>query len=222
MRQLGKQALLRTLLISLVLSIFSGCSGGTENAKEETSAASPAQTQAAPTADADSVDNEEVEEIPVYPYETVDLGGRDFTFLNVDDNLWQGTFHVLDYEEESVEPVNDALFRRARGTEEEFNCVIKVEKPSNDIGQVYQTLGRAVTAGDDIYDTAFVGLASFGDALSGKYGVNLLDIDSLHMDAPWWNRMFVEDMTLEGFGNLGGHPGRRAEKQNNTAVRASS
>ena len=73
-----------------------------------------------------------------------------------------------------------------------------MEKPSSDIGQVYQTLGRAVTAGDDIYDAAYVGLASFGDALSGKYGVNLLDIDSLHMDEPWWNRMFVEDMTLEG------------------------
>ena len=192
----GRRAM--TLLLSLILTAAPACSGGTENAKEETAAASPVQSQPASEAEAEPAEPEE-EEIPPYPYEAADLGGRNFTFLNVADNLWQGTFHVLDYEEESGEPVNDALFRRARGTEEEFNCKILVEKPSTDISQVYQTLGRAVTAGDDVYDAAYVGLASFGDALSGKYGVNLLEIESLHMDEPWWNRMFVENMTLEGY-----------------------
>ncbi len=67
-----------------------------------------------------SLPNRRRRRFPPYPYEAADLGGRNFTFLNVADNLWQGTFHVLDYEEESGEPVNDALFRRARGTEEGF------------------------------------------------------------------------------------------------------
>lgn len=115
----GRRALTLTLLLSLLLTAAPACSGGTENAKEETSAASPVQSQPASEAEAEPAEPEE-EEIPPYPYETADLGGRNFTFLNVADNLWQGTFHVLDYEEESGEPVNDALFRRARGTEEGF------------------------------------------------------------------------------------------------------
>ena len=201
MNQQRRRALLWPLLLSLLLSSFagSGCSGGSENAKKDEGVSSGVeQSQADPTPSAETAEPEEQEGIPAYPYETADLGGGDFTFLNVADDLWQGTFHVIDYEEESGEGVSDALFRRARGTEEEFNCAVKVEKPSSDISQVYQTLGRAVTAGDDIYDAAYVGLASFGDALSGKYGINLLGIESLRTDEPWWNRMFIRDMTFEG------------------------
>ncbi len=195
-----KKTAARFTALLVLLALFLGaCSGATENAQTETEG-KDALSPAVPTdASAPAAEEEETEErIPEYPYETADLGGKTFTFLNVADNLWQGTFHVLDYEEESGEGVSDALFRRARMTEEVFNCTINVEKPSGDIGQVYQTLGRAVTAGDDAYDAAYVGLASFGNALSGEYGINLHDIETLRMDERWWNQMFVENMTLNG------------------------
>ncbi len=181
--------------IILSALILTACSAASENAEEK----EKPEDSYIPQAEVSELPPEEEEEsVPEYPYETADLGGKDFTFLNVADNLWQGTFHVLDYEEESGEPVNDALFRRARQTEETFNCLVKVEKPTNDISAVYQTLGRSVKSGDDAYDAAYVGLASFGSALSGEYGINLRDIETLRMDERWWNQMFIEEMTLKG------------------------
>ena len=192
MKKYAARVLIWLLLLSLALS---ACSSGTENAKsgEETETA----VQAEPAPSAAETEPEEEETVPAYPYALLDLGGKDFTFLNVADDLWQGTFHVLDYEEETGEPVSDALFRRARKTEEDFNCLVKVDKPTTDISAVYQTLGRTVRSGDDVYDAAYVGLASFGSALSGEFGINLRSVGSLRMDEPWWNGMFVEDMTIE-------------------------
>ena len=190
MKRYGLRILTRLFLL---LFVFSACSGATENAEEKEK---PEEIR--PQAEAAEVpaEAEEEESIPEYPYETEDLGGRDFTFLNVEDDLWSGTFHVLDYEEESGEPVKDALFRRARQTEEAFNCLVKVEKA--DMNSVYSVLGRAVQSGDDVYDAAYSGLSSFGSSLSGEYGLNLLEIETLRMDEKWWNQMFVEEMTLKG------------------------
>ncbi len=181
------------LLFSFVLS---ACSSGSENAKTEIEEAAPVQnTTVEPAAETEP---EEEEGVGEYPYDVRDLGGRDFTFLNTADDLWQGTFHVLDYEEETGEAVQDAIFRRARATEEVFNCAVKVEKPTTDMSVIYQTLGRAVSSGDDVYDAAYAGISAFGTALTTPYGVNLHDIETLHMDDPWWNHLFVEEMTLDG------------------------
>ena len=196
MKNSGKRILLWTLLLCLVLS---SCSNGTENVQEETAADETlmsAETAAAEDAAEDTAAEEEPAGTPAYPYEITDLGGGDFTILNCDDGLWQGTFHVIDYEDETGEAISDALFRRARHTEESFNCVLKIEKPSTDLSAVYQELGRAVTAGDDLYDAAYAGLASFGSAITSTYSVNLHDIETLRMEEPWWNHMFIENMTL--------------------------
>jgi len=197
----GKRITVWLLLLCISLS---ACAGGTESEDpgmpEIPSSAEATAANAAEGEKPAEIPEEEAG-IPAYPYAVRDLSGRNFTILNCDDGLWQGTFHVIDYEEESGEAISDAIFRRARHTEETFNCVMNVEKPSGDLNVISQTLGNAVTAGDDIYDAAYSGLASFGSALTNSYGINLHDIETLRMNEPWWNQMFVENMTINNYLN---------------------
>ena len=89
------------------------------------------------------------------------------------------------YQEESQEDVvSDAIYRRNKEVEERFGITISAsESSSNDYE--FDAL-NSILAGDDAYDIIFAhSRAAFTYAVQGA-AMNVLDIDTIHMDKPWW------------------------------------
>ena len=162
-------------------------------AQNDTAISDPAQTTSA--VEQTEAVTEVVEEVP-YPHDAVDYGGKTFTILNCEDELWEGTFHVLDYEGETGDTIEDAVYHRARNTEEYFDITLAVEKI--EFGKLASTLSKVVMSGEALYDAAYIPLSTTPAPLLGKNGLNLYDIDSLHLEDEWWHQVFVRDATLFG------------------------
>ena len=172
--------------MSAMLVLLSAC-GGDAGAVTETSTKGVGETEAVTEAASDVQ----------YPREAIDYGGATFTVLNCEDELWSGTFHILDYEQESGDPIEDAIFRRARNAEERFNITLVVKKVA--FGELGPNLNKTVMAGDSSYDAAYIPLSGSAPApLLGKSGLNLYDIESFHFEDDWWHSVFIEDATLLG------------------------
>ncbi len=147
----------------------------------------------APTDNTASVTEAVKEE--VYPYEIKDYNGYTFKFLNVIDDYWNGTNHILDYEEEQADSVASAVYNRNREVEDDMNIQFEVIK--TDIGEQVNQMKTSVLASDNAYDVVYAMLNWQGaSTLSGGYQLNMHDITTLHLDEEWWNQSYIEDATI--------------------------
>lgn len=130
-----------------------------------------------------------------YPYEVETQEGGKFRILNVQDEFWDGSCHIIDFDEQSGDPYSDALYNRARDTEEKFGLKIEITKLENG-NKTLDEMKTQVTAQEDAYDVVY---ALLRDTMSaGEYVVNLHDIDSLHFNENWWNTDFINQATILG------------------------
>ena len=152
------------LLCALLLS---SCSAHTETAETKVTADVQAETEA-------------VETEPVYPGTMEDLGGYTFTFLNHADEFWSAAHQILDYEEDSGVATESAVFRRNRKAEEDLNITIAVEK--DELGNLRPLMEKAILAGDDTYDVAYLCLLWSGATSFGADNViDLMSIPTMNL-----------------------------------------
>lgn len=178
-----KKTLSLLLTAAFILSAAVSCSDGTTRNDEVTTAAP--ETAAAET---------EV----VYPAALSDYGGYTFTFLNQSDSFWSGSYHVLDFEETTGEPINDAVYTRNRAAESDLDIVIEVEKGELGSG-LRASMEKAVTSGDDIYDAVYLPLNWANQtSFTGEYVLNLYSISTLNFNEDWWNKSFIDTVTVGG------------------------
>ena len=99
------------------------------------------------------------------------------------------------YQEESQEDVvKDAVYRRNKDVEEKYGITISVAESSSSDYEVDAL--NSVLAGDDAYDIIFAhSRAAFTYAVQGA-AMNVLDIDTIHMDKPWWSKNIVDNCSL--------------------------
>lgn len=132
-----------------------------------------------------------------YPYELGDYDGFVFTVLNQEDDFWSGTTHVLDFESETGDPVNDSIYRRNREAEDSLNIKIEIVKDVIDNNSMRKKMEQSVIANEDAYSAVYLPL-NYGNATSftGEYTLNLHSIDTLRLTEPWWNQVFIESATV--------------------------
>lgn len=169
--------ILASLLLCACGNDTTGISQGTQSAQTNDAAAETAAADA------------------VYPGTISDFGGYEFTFLNQEDDFWTGANHILDYDAETGESVEDAVYVRNRAAEEKLNFTIKVEK--SDITTMRSTLNKVVSAGEDVYDIVYLPLYHGGSTFGSDNVLNLKTVDTLMLDQPWWNQSFIETATLQ-------------------------
>lgn len=149
---------------------------------------SPADTSASDTTEAVTT-----EAVTTDYLETLDLpryDGETFTML--------GPFHAerqtFASETTTGEPVNDALYRRDRETEEMFG--IKIETVLSKDPQA--DASKTAMAGDDAYQVVIGTMAGAQKNLALKsLSMNLLDLPVLKLDAPWWCEQAAENLTVK-------------------------
>lgn len=148
-------------------------------------------------ADSEAAITEPVDVIPAYPAELTDFGGYEFRFLNVIDDLWaaEGSHNAgkIDFEKESGDIIDDAIYNMMRQAQEDLNITFaSIHKES--IFDLVTALNRSVMAADDAYDAAYICTLNYAAGIESLY--NLHEIDTLNLDAEWWNQSYIESMTV--------------------------
>lgn len=166
---------------------------GTASCADDSSAVKTPETEKV----SETVTTESAEEIPTYPAELSDFDGYEFRFMNVIDELWasEGSHNAgkIDFEKESGDIIDDAIYKMMRQTQEDLNITFApIHK--EDIFDLVTSLKRSVMAADDAYDAAYICTLNYAAGIESLY--NLHEIDTLNLDAEWWNRSYIESMTV--------------------------
>ena len=118
-----------------------------------------------------------------YDFADLDFGGSEFNFLNTVTN-W-GFYYSIDFEEETGEKLDDAIYARNRLVEEKYNFILSVTE--DDYANTATTIYNLVMAGDNQYQAALLPPETLTPLLSDNCFVNLSDISELQLDMPWWD-----------------------------------
>ena len=165
----------------------------------------PTQSQSADGQTLADSELEQTTEPPEFtPDDGVDYGGYKFTILGYDGEAtgtWQiAAISEIIAEEEIGEPIHDAFYRRNRQVEALYNIefgIVPVTYPNR--GDFDTKFRKAVMAGDDQFDSAFMLGSSIPTALSRKDAAyDLSDIPALDLTKSWWDQNSVKDMSIGG------------------------
>ncbi len=169
---------------ALLLALLSACGGDTPTTPTETASAGTDTAAVTETAEGD---------VPAYDYPELDMGGDTFTILNADMTHW--TFYsYIDFEEQSGEVLDDAVFLRNRNMEERYNFTLDGIEGSIDTN--FNDYRVAITAGDDTYDVCFARYDRFASFVTDGMIYNLLDYPEFRLDQPWWDYLVNEKSRL--------------------------
>ena len=99
-------------------------------------------------------------------------------------------------ENDSDDLVESATFRRNKLIEQMYGITITASESSSNNYDIDAL--NSILAGDDAYDLVFThARAAFVYAVQGA-AYNFRDIESIHLDKPWWTKDVVESCTLNG------------------------
>lgn len=163
----------KLIVITLLLAMLAGFAGSCAE-KDVSAAESDDITIAGDTTEAAETEK---------TLQTEDLSGFEICILNYDTSWFSWANTSMNAEELNGEVLNDALFNRTLKTEQRFNAVVKFElvKDTQDV------FGRAVLAGDDIYDMVMLFDASIATVLTKGYLGFWDDFDNIDLDDKQWD-----------------------------------
>ena len=135
-----------------------------------------------------------IEERPDYELPERNLGGYDFRILSRSEaaniHWWN---YDISVEEESGDPIDDAVFRRNQKVEELYNINI-VNIPNNSVGS---TASRSIRAGSDDYDIVVIGLRDGQESLMTDGHLSDLNaVPNIDLTRPWWDQKAVEQLSI--------------------------
>ena len=171
------------LALILIFAALISCNSANKNntsATGDNSAATDPNATAAPGETA----TERID--PNLPSE--DYGGYTFTFFahKIDyagDWIGDGDPRELVAEEETGDPINDAVYARNRMIEAKYNINIKMVTNSSDAA----TLKKAVNAGDSVYDAAVIFNNLVPSVVTAGLLVNVKNLPYIDLSKPWWD-----------------------------------
>ncbi len=180
-----KTNLKNTLMLSMMTLLLLASCGG-----DGTAAVTDAVTASAST-DTTPVTEESIQ--PNLP--DTDWGGRTFMVLGRE-NPSYSQFNNMEIfaENETGDTVGDAVYRRNVKLEDKYN--VKIEQTVYDLPQ--DELQKSASAGDHLYDLAFVELIHLGSAIQSGYFYDLNTVEHIDFSKPWWNPDVNEKVSLCG------------------------
>ncbi|MCL2813254.1 MAG: extracellular solute-binding protein [Oscillospiraceae bacterium] len=161
----------------------------------------------APTSNNSDNSNDTVDETPAgpefQPLEDANYGGYQFRIFGPGPNsvIWEqniiGTINEIAPEEETGEPINDAVIRRNRLVEALYNIEIVPVFPGGGRDNLENSARKSILAGDDNYDAALmIGSSMLPILASNNYTYDLFDIPNLDISKSWWNQKSVSELSI--------------------------
>lgn len=97
-------------------------------------------------------------------------------------------------EEGSSNPIEDAVYKRNKLVEEMFNVNIVATESSSAESETDAL--NPILAGDDAYDIVFTHTRNAFVYATRGAAMNINEIESIHLDKPWWSKDIVEGCNL--------------------------
>lgn len=183
-----------SLLLSALLLSLASCSSNPAAENDPGSADEGTQNELTSTTETEAPENESETRIqPDLPDVTYD--GYTYKML-----VWLGTSreHERDYFSDGIngDPVNDAVFNRNSAIENKYE--IKIEVTESPIVGYGGFLSKVMNQNTDEYQLIFSRGNEFGAFIEKKYFRNVLAIDHLDFDKPWWDSNFIDSLSIHG------------------------
>ncbi|MCL2813367.1 MAG: extracellular solute-binding protein [Oscillospiraceae bacterium] len=190
-----KQTAAMILIFALALIFLISCSAPEKSVEQENKGE---------TGDISKTGDTEETKPEFIPAEGTGYGGYKFTILGYDGKptgTWQiAAISEIMAEQDTGEPLNDAVYKRNRDVEALYDIefdIVPVTYPNR--GDFAAKFTKAVLAGDDLFDAAFLLGDSLPAALSKKNtAFDLFSIPSLDLSKSWWDQNSVKAMSIGG------------------------
>ncbi|MBE6611054.1 MAG: extracellular solute-binding protein [Ruminococcaceae bacterium] len=180
---------LTALLATAMMTSLAACGGDAGSTDTTAASTDPVETTA-------PLDPALVCDLP-----DTDWEGRQCRILGYANTKTQFSNFEIDVEAENGEVVNDAIFRRNRTIEEAYNVEIVQTLEESDTSPRKSTLAhmRAMAlAGEDLYDIAFMAIASIGTAAREGLFYDLNNVDYIDFSKDWWNPKVNNSLEIKG------------------------
>ncbi len=178
-----KKQLTFAMLALLVLSAVS-CGGSGDTGEAMTTAGDATATTAAETSEKITWKSTGIE--------SKDYEGRTFTFIREEIANDQAWYHMAPAETNG-ETLNDKMFQRNQTIEDAFHIEI-MEISSSTANADFK---KAITSGDTAYDVGFLTIPGLFTIAQEGGLVNWYDLPNVNLDAEWWDRSVIEQLTLQ-------------------------
>jgi len=188
-------------ILSALLALLMLCPAVLTSCGDDSASGQPSDTSSAETTSA------EVSTEPVFDDgldDSTDLKGYEIHFIGKGESF--GSFRVYDVyaAEETGDLIEDAVYKRNRKIEEQYNFKIKfttsegsINGPSNGNrpGEIVQKL---ILAGDDTYDVIYDGLTRLTPLAQNGSLYDFNDMDHINFAQPWWDEQMNSQLSLLG------------------------
>ena len=191
-----KRTLAATMALLMLLGVVCaavGCSDPAdgEDTSATTTAAGSADTVAEETVD-DRYDDNGYLKDDLDP--NLNFGGETVSIF-----AWEHTLPEFDVEEQSGNIVEDAVYNRNARTESRLGVELEftITKGNNTTFKDFcQTLSNSISVSEGAYDLIGCYLRSAGVLTLEHYLVDLLEVDHLDFEKPWWSDSLLELNTI--------------------------
>jgi len=126
--------------------------------------------------------------------EARDFDGATFTVLSWDQTAsWTQSFLEMGSGEENGDLLNDAICKRNRLVEEQFNLTLEITNDS----KAANTLKSSVLAGEHIADIGILALENLSSYSDQGMFYDLTQSSYLDFDQPWWDQNAKTDLAIK-------------------------
>lgn len=184
-----KKTIVFLLLAAVTLTALASC--GEAAATPGTPAATASEGDS--SADVTTAEETTIEYHADLP-DGLDYEGATFTIIVEDNLLDTRLYKNAVFEAENGDTIADAMYRRCLAVEELLN----VDVTQIAVSGAESTAQKAIIAGDDAYQMTNLSLSSTKNLAASGYLRNLLDLDYIDTDAPWWDANFKRELSIFG------------------------
>ena len=126
-----------------------------------------------------------------------DFGGREFRVITVNVTDENRMYDKFSTEEQTGEPVNDALYTRRLNLEEKFNISMKSTPSASAPSDVAK---KSILAGDDSYDLIVDTINNVKNLASQHLLADLYTVPYIKDDLnkQWWDQALIRDLSING------------------------
>ena len=184
------------VILAILVGVLAACGNNAGDAKttEEKKADDAGQNQ-------DGADENKAPEYSLDLPEGLNYGGYEFKVLTRGDEMHLYPLHSRDIiaEEETGDPINDAVYKRNTIVEDLLNIKVKmIALDEGDETRPNQAVKKAVAAGDDIYDLLMTHEIYSAPTAQSGHCLNMANVPYIDFEKPWWCRSATDDLS---FGN---------------------
>ena len=180
------------ITFSMILPLFISCAGESAGNLAATTEADSKNSGGEIPDESGEAPLEDIKILPDLPEK--DFGGYEFKIITSDYKTNAIMPQEIGAEEETGDPVNDAVYKRNKKIEEQYNVTIK--EILHDRDTLNAPVKKAIAAADGAYDLIAGNIRELGIIAQRKELLDLNAVNYLDLSKPWYDQNAAADLSI--------------------------